>query len=272
MAESDNKKELVVVVSSDNSIVCDRDEAFDVKRLGEPKGMSRGDEPDEVHRHKSEEMEEDNGDSESNGRSGVPEKPFHPSIAPLNEVGVPEISSASLLEALKGEEEGGIKDPFTLHRECYEAVSTLRAGHTLDKYVVSEDEAAVLCAIPMLLGRGFSLRRMAESCRDEKGPSKLMRMVLTALRKLPRYRGFMYIKSDKRGKDARRKEKETIQLPMYVATKEMADASGEGEESNDTMDEGEEGIYREVFRVERGWGYDMGDFVLRRGEGGAYGT
>ena len=272
MADSGSERELVVVVSSDNAIVCDRDDGFDVKRHGEPKGMNRGDEPDEVHRHKSEEMEEDNGDSESNGRSGVPETPLHPSIALLGEGAVPEISSASFLEALKDEEKGGIKDPFIIHRDCYEAVSTLRAGHTLDKYVVSEDEAAVLCAIPMLLGRGFSLRRMAEPCRDGKGPSMLMCMVLTALRKLPRYRGFMYIESEKRGKDARREEGETIQLPMCVATKEMGDASGEGEEIADTVDGAEEGLYREVFRVERGWGYDMGDFVLRRGEGGVYGT
>ena len=273
MADSGDERELVVVVSSDNAIVCDRDDGFDVKRHGEPKGMNRGDEPDEVLRHKSEEMEEDNV-STSESRNSAPETPLlHPSLALLGEVAVPEISSASFLEALKEEEEEecGVKDPFTIHRDCYDAVSTLRAGHTLDKYVVSEDEAAVLCAIPMLLGRGFSLRRMAEPCRDGKGPSMLMCMVLTALRKLPRYRGFMYIESEKRGKDARREEGETIQLPMCVATKEMGNESGEGEEIADG-DEEEEGMYREVFRVERGWGYDMGDFVLRRGEGGVYGT
>ena len=51
---------------------------------------------------------------------------------------------------------------------------------------------------------------------------------------------------------------------MCVATKEMIDME------NNAKDK--ERRYREVFRVEHGWGYDMSDFVLRRGENGVYGT
>ena len=267
----------MVVKSLGDNVRIERDEPNEVVR-NDPEEMDRSggeaNEPNEVVRPKSEEAEDDEEDNRSAleiitntkmSSGNVPETHLT-SLVPLDDGDVPEISSASLLAAL--EEEPGIKDPATIHGNCCEAARTLRAGHALDGYVVSEDEAAVLCAIPMLLDSGFSLREMVKSCtekeEEEKGPSKLLVMMLTALRKLPRYRGVMYIESAKRSKEIKRGKDEIIRFSMCVATKEMVDMENNG---ND-----EERRYREVFRVERGWGYDMSDFVLRRGENGVYGT
>ena len=274
-SSSDSEEERNLAVNSlDNNVSFERDEPNEVVR-NEPEEIDRSgeaNEPNEVVRFKSEEEAEE--DEEEGNKSAlkiitkisscnVPETHF-PSLVPLGGGAVPEISSASLLAAL--EEEPGIKDPAALHGNCCEAANTLKAGHALDRYVVSEAEAAVLCTIPMLLDSGFSLRGMVESCteKEKKGPSKLLVMMLTVLRKLPRYRGVMYIESAKRDKGIRRKEDEIIQLPICVATKKMVDGENNGKDK--------ERRYREVFKVEHGWGYDMSDFVLRRDENGAYGT
>lgn len=194
----------------------------------------------------------------------------HPPLVPLGEDYDPEISSDSFLSALK-EEEPDIKDPEALRRSCYDAVKVLKAKRVLDKYVLSENEAAVTCAIPMLLGieeegeeESFSVQKMFEFCK-EKAPGKLLTMMLTALRKLPRYRGLLYFEGRKAGtktkRPLKRTEGEILQPSFCVASKAMiADKKGTKEHS-----------YREVFRVEDGWGYDLSDFILKKDERGYYG-
>lgn len=183
-----------------------------------------------------------------------------PRLMPLKESDIPTIGSDSFLAAL--EEEDGIKDPGTLHRGCYEIMKQLRTNRVLDKYILNEDEAAVICAIPMLLEeeKDFSIRGMVESCK-EKGPSKLIVMILTALRKLPRKRGIIYFESCRDDLMPRRRCGEILQ-PSFCVGSGCLDL--EKEERDDV-------IYREVFRVEDGWGYDISEFALKRDEEGSYG-
>lgn len=187
--------------------------------------------------------------------------PFPP-LVPLNEDDIPAISPESFLAALK--EEAGIKEPEALHRNCYEAVKALRSGNFLDKYVLNEDEAAVICAIPNLLEETGDLlfKRMVESCK-EKAPSKLLTIMLSAVRKLPRYTGVMYIEEGRKGSLERRKEGDIFQCPFCVGSSSLW-----LEEEEEERDDNE---YREIFRVEGGWGYEISDFVLKRDENGCYG-
>ena len=193
---------------------------------------------------------------------------LHPPV-PLSEGVIPEISPDSFLAALV--EDAGIKDPEALHGNCYEAVKTLKGKRVLDKYVLNEDEAAVVCAIPMLLEEeeeeeeeeeGFLIHKMVESCTDNV-PRMLLTMMLTALRKLPRYRGLLYFEGRKAKEEetSERKDGETIRPSFCVASKDMI------EENEDTKAHSN----REVFRVEDGWGYDISDFVVKRDESGCYG-
>lgn len=186
--------------------------------------------------------------------------PSFPSLAPLDGDKAPSASSNKFLEALK--EERGIKDPDALYKSCRKAMEALKEKHVLDKYVVDEDEAAVLCAIPILLGEGFSILDMVGSCRTT-APSKLVRLILNTLRKLPRYRGVMYIQSKSQQSITERKEGEITQPVLCIAFKDP-DAIIEGNDA-------ETGLYKEIFRVEEGWGYDMSDFVLFQDDKGDYG-
>ena len=190
-----------------------------------------------------------------------------PPLEPLGEDYDSEITSYSFLAALK-EEEPGIKDPEALHRNCYEAMNVLRANRVLDKYVLNKDEAAVVCAIPMLLeNEDFSIQGiqgMVESC-EKKAPSKLLIMMLTTLRKLPRHRGLIYFeehKSETEGEEILERTKGEILHPSFcVASKTMV-TEKKGTKTNS---------HREVFRVEDGWGYDISDFALKKDERGCYG-
>ena len=217
-------------------------------------------------------------ESKGNGRSiRINQSTVHaelPPLVPLSEEDSrsTEISSDSFLAALK--EEPGIKDPEALHRRCYETMSILKAKRVLDRYVLNEDEVAVVCAIPILLEQEqqgqqeeveeepFSVQNMIYLCK-EKPPSKLLRMLLTALRKLPRYRGIMYFEASKvkTGKVRGRKEGDVLKFPFCAATKDMPVKRKRTKAQ----------VYREVFRVEDGWGYDLSDFILERDEEGRYG-
>lgn len=184
-----------------------------------------------------------------------------PTLLPLTERGLSPVSPDSFLAALK--EEGGIKDPDTLSKNCRDAVNALKAKHVLDKYILTDEEAAVLCAIPILLDEGFSIRAMIESCRDNE-PSKLTRMMLTALRKLQRYRDVVYMQS-KSHQQMDRKQGEITRPTLCFAFKDVNSIT-----END--DGTESGAYKEIFRVDEGWGYDMSDFVLFRDAEGHYCT
>lgn len=182
-----------------------------------------------------------------------------PLLVPLNERDIPEISFRSFLTALI--EEDGIKDPNIIHKKSYEAMNALKEKGALDKYVLNDDEAAVICAIHMLLNQHFSLQKMFESCED-KAPSKLMVMMLIALRKLPRYRQLMYFENKtKKAKIKERNENTYIQVSFCVASKEM----------NPKKENMNTGLYREIFKIEKGWGYDISDFTITRDESNFYG-
>lgn len=165
---------------------------------------------------------------------------------------IPQITSETFLAALR--EEGGIRDPDALHKNCYDAMNALKINHILDKYILCDDEAAVLCAISILLDDGFPIQKMVESCED-KAPSNLLLMILLALRKLPRYKGIMYF-SGKRKKEFRKRViGDVIIFPFCIATKEMTDTGNEGENT-----------YKELFKIEEGWGYDISDFTISKDE------
>lgn len=185
------------------------------------------------------------------------------SLVPLNESIITEISSASFLAALR--EEDTINNPETLYNNCYETLKILKSNHVLDKYVINDDEAAVICAIPLLLllnnnknENYSSVQRMFESCVG-KTPSKLAVLFLIALRKLPRYRGTMYFKYESQLK-IRRKKREVLQSSLCIASKEMNELSGK-----DTK------LYREYFKIKNGWGYDISSFAAEKDEDGCYG-
>lgn len=174
-----------------------------------------------------------------------------PYLVPLDSF--PVFSPESLLTALK--EEPGITDPVTLHKNCYEAMNVLKEKHILDKYILNEDEAAALCAVPILLDDGFSFQDMVESCK-KKAPSKFMLMMLTTMRNIPKYEGVLYFENETENEIERRIEGSIFQPFFCVASKEINIER--------------EGSYKELFRVEKGWGYDISDFVLRKDDNGYY--
>lgn len=176
-----------------------------------------------------------------------------PELFPLSKSDIVDISKESFLAALR--EENKIKDPEVLHKNCYIAMNTLKTHNTLDNYILNENEAAVICSIPILLNEGFSIQNMIKSCK-EKAPSKLMIMMLISLRKLPRYRGHMYFIIKRKKKTKQKKKGNTIQLSFCIATKEMSEIG----------DNGDTNAYKKVFNVEDGWGYDISDFVLTKNE------
>lgn len=192
-----------------------------------------------------------------NGDGSDPSESF-PSLVPLNESDLAPISSDSFFNALK--EEVGPTDSARIGKKCYEAVDFLRARRVLDRYVLNEDEAAVICAIPFLLEKDFSFKSIVESC-EEKPPRKFMVMILTALRKLPRYRGFLFFEQELHEVPPKREPGSIIRFPFYVASKYMI-LQNEGKIAKS---------YTEVFKVDNGWGYDISNFVLTEDENGNYG-
>ena len=178
-------------------------------------------------------------------------KPSLPDFAPFPEEYKTE--EITLLEAL--EEEPETKDPRTICDECCKRVSLLKERGILDRYILSEAEAAVLCAFSFLFESGFDFRVTLLSCK-EKPPSKLMVLIMRALRKLPQYRGTLYFL---RGSDEPAKEKkknELLRCPFCVSSSY----------TTATKDNSKRTEFKEVFRVEDGWGYDVSDFILREDE------
>lgn len=181
-----------------------------------------------------------------------------PSLAPLTKADIPTITSETFLTALR--EENCVINPEIIHGNCYEAMDILKTNNILDKYVLNDDETAVLCAVPMLLDEGFSIQKLIKFC-TVKTPSKLLIMMLIALRKLPRYRGQMYFEIKKIRKIKSRNKGSIIQPFFCIASKEMIIRN---EKSN--IDKS----CREIFRVEEGWGYDISDFVITKDRSGNY--
>ena len=181
-----------------------------------------------------------------------------PKLVPLTGGTAPEVSSESLLKALKEETE--IQNPEVLYGDCYEAAKFLKESHVLDKFVLNVGEAAVLCALSKLLNSGFPIQGMIESCK-EKSPSTFLTLMVTALRKLPRYRGVMYFEHESQTNPTKREKGNTFQPSFCITSKSM----NMKEERTGT------GRYREIFRIEEGWGYDISEFNPIKDTNGYYG-
>ena len=176
-----------------------------------------------------------------------------PSLMPPSERG----AAAFSLEVL---EEAGVPNPSALCEDCYEMVKALKEEGALDKYVLNDDDAAVICAVPVLMENGFSFQGMVESCKEEP-PSRLMVALLAALRKLPLYREVLYCEYETREGTVQWEAGDIFQVPFCASSKCMSSKRDGTDKSS----------YKEVFRIEKGWGYDISDFVLERGVYGRYG-
>lgn len=155
-----------------------------------------------------------------------------------------------LLEALK--EEGGLINPEIVLNRSLAAADTLKRNGALAKYIVSFEEAAVLCAIPILLKAGFDFEAMFESAKT-RPPSKFLLTVLTSLRKLPQYSGKMYF-----GTATEKRIKKTpgdFQMIFLVAHTLMSDVQK-------NLNGVEDSRYKEISIVGQGWGYNLTDFVI----------
>ena len=162
-----------------------------------------------------------------------------------------ETDKNSLLDALKENPE--IKDPCRIYSSCLENVKFIKEQGILDRYVFSEEEAAVLFAIPRLMEIGFDFNAMFLSCK-RKTFSMLVVLLLRSLRKLPCYRGTLYfgVGSDEPVKE--RAKNEIFSCNFCVASNSVASVK-EGPGKNK---------FKEIFRVDNCWGYDISDFFLAK--------
>ena len=146
-----------------------------------------------------------------------------------------------------------MRKPDVIYRESKERAKLLKENGVLDKYLVSSEEAAALCAIPLLLLTNFDFNRMVGACL-ERPPSKLMVLILVALRRLPETKGVLYFDA---GDDqvAERVEGESVRKKFIFASTLLDSVKTAKRERKNSM---------EIFRVENGKGYDIGDFNLTR--------
>ena len=155
----------------------------------------------------------------------------------------------SLLEALRSEPK--VKNPDSIYSMAMESVSTIKENKTLDKYILSDEEAATLCAFPLLMEAGLDFNAAIESYK-ERLPSKLFVLLLKSLRKLPQTRAVFYFgvpstKQVEKGKNS------YLQHNFVMASKNMQIVK-------ETLEKNKESN-KEIFRVEGGWGYDVADFM-----------
>ena len=177
------------------------------------------------------------------------QKPFFPELVPFPS-GY-EIEKLLLLEALR--EETAIKDPDTIYKKCFEEVKILRECGTLDKYILSDEEAAVLCATTKLFENEFNFRKLFQPCK-EKASSKFAVLLLKSLRKLPQHKGTLYFGRGSSGTLQERVKGQFLRHPFCFASSSMA-----------VIREGLEKFkFKQVFRVEDCWGYDISDFVCTK--------
>ena len=173
--------------------------------------------------------------------------PKLPRLAPLEDYG-----KYTLLTAFN--EERSVEDTDILYDESCSAAAKLGASGVLDKYVLNEKDATAICAAAILIKKGFNISMIADSCTKEK-PGKLMVMILSALRKLPRYKGVLYYGSCTQTK--RRTLGRFIQHSFAVMSKDMSTAMlrTQSYDSGNCCE-----LFKEVRRVEGGWGYDISEF------------
>lgn len=182
-------------------------------------------------------------------------KPAFPKLVPFPSCC--KIEELSLLEALR--EEPAITEPDALYRKCFEDVRHLKECGILDKYILSDEETVVLCVTTKLTESGFNFDEMLQSCK-EKVPSRFAMLLLKSLRKLPQYKGTLYFG---RGSDKPMHKVRKgcfVCYPFYLTSSSMATIRGNLIKFK----------FKQVFRVENCWGYDISDFVCAEDKGSDY--
>ena len=169
----------------------------------------------------------------------VTEKPQVP------ELKLPESTeAASLLEALRSEPK--VTNPDLIYNKAVERLNTLKEDGTHDRYILSDEETATLCVIPLLMKAGFDFSDMVDSCQ-EKLPSKLFVLLLKSLRKLPQTRD-IFCFGETSTKLAQRAKGSYLQRNFVVASKSMQAVKESLEKKG--------GHCKEILCVEGGWGYE----------------
>ena len=142
-----------------------------------------------------------------------------------------------------------------IFEESYKAVESLKEQGILDRYILNDDEAAVLCAIPKLIESAFDFKALFQSCRD-KAPCKLVVLMLKSLRKVPWHKGTLYFGRECDKPIKRRKTNSVLCYPFLVASSSTSNVK-------ESLDKSK---YREILRVDDCWGYDISDFVSYDGK------
>ena len=192
---------------------------------------------------------------DQNLRLVTEQKPVIPELAPFPSTR--EIEKFSLLEALR--EETAIKDPDTIYEKCCENVKCLSEYGTLDKYILSDEEAAVLCATTKLTENGLDLSDLFQSSKG-KTTNKLVVLLLKSLRKLPQYRGTLYFGRGSDNPMHRVRKSCFMRHPFCFASSSMTLVREELEKFK----------FKEIFKTENCWGYDISDFVCTENKGPGY--
>ena len=156
----------------------------------------------------------------------------------------------SLLEALRSEPK--VTDPDLIYSKAMERLNIIKEDKTLDKYILDDEEAATLCAVPLLMKAGLDFSETVDLCK-EKPPTKLFVLLLKSLRKLPQIRAVFYF-GETHNKLAQRTKNSYLQRNFVVASKSMQTVK-------ESLEKEEGGHFKEIFRVEGGWGYDIRDFI-----------
>ena len=177
--------------------------------------------------------------------NGYTKRPQIPEFKPPESLEV-----TSLLEALRSEPK--VTNPDFVYSEALKMLNTIKESGTLDRYILSDEEAATLCAAPLLMKAGLDFSEAADLCK-EKPPTMLSVLLLKSLRKLPQTRAVFYF-GEANNRLPQRTKGNYLQRSYVVASRSM-------QAVKDSLEKEEGRLCKEIFRVEGGWGYDIGDFV-----------
>ena len=181
--------------------------------------------------------------------NGYTKKPQMPNFKPLES-----LETSSLLEALISEPK--VANPDFIYNKTMERLNMIKEDKTLNKYILDDEEAATLCAVPLLMKAGLDFSEVVGLCK-EKQPTKLFVLLLKSLRKLPQIRAVFYF-GEANNRLIQRVEGSYLQRNFVVASKSMQTVK-------ESLEKEEGGHCKEIFRVEGGWGYDIGDFIQSEG-------
>lgn len=145
----------------------------------------------------------------------------------------------------------GIKEPDTVYEECCKRSKHLREQGILDKYIINEEEASALCAITYLKKVEFDIETLFYSL-EKKDHLKLAILTLRSLRKLQRHKGTLYIGKGFDKQDEMVMKGKHLYFPFCIASPSM-------DYITSTLAKIK---FKEIFRVEHCWGYDISDFAF----------